>query len=299
MRSFPGFGGIVTAACSAVVSAACGANGSGSRSIAEVAPSLGPPTALPVVGGVFLPGEEMRFELSLKGILGGEADVAVGQTGKVDGKRVIIVRSRVESAGLVAMFRQVRDEVTTWIQVDSGLPLSHSAHVVFGKKESFIETKFAGGENGGFDVEMRSVPEDGEPERRVVLHQAMPDDQAAFDPHAVIGALRAWKAEEGQHAYFFVLVGRHLWQNTIRMTGREAVTTRLGRFEALRIDGVARRLTRGLREDRHKQPRYYTMWISNDETRLPVLIKGRTEYGDAKAELIEYTPASAALRAQK
>ncbi len=288
MRSFPGFGAIVAVVFSAMAASACGASGNSGRSITEAPPSLGPPTALPVVGGVFLPGEEMRFELSLRGIIGGEAAVAVGQAGRVDGKRVIIVRSRVESAGVVAMFREVRDEVTSWIHMDTGLPLSHSAHVVFGKKESFVATKFAGGEKGGFEVEVRNKRESGEEIRRVT-RQAMPDDQAAFDPHAVIGALRAWKPEEGQHAYFFVLVGRHLWQNTVRLTGRERLRTRLGQFDALRIDGVARRLTRRLREDRRKQPRYYTLWVSDDEARLPLLVVGKTEYGEVRAELVDYS----------
>ncbi|HWM85079.1 MAG TPA: DUF3108 domain-containing protein, partial [Kofleriaceae bacterium] len=214
-----------------------------------------------------------------------------------DGKRTVIVRSRVESAGVVAMFRQVRDEVTTYIHVDSGLPLSHAAHVIFGKRESFIDTRFAGGENGGFDVEVRSKRETGDEIRRV-MHQAMPADHAAFDPHAVIGALRAWKPDDGQHAYFFVLVGRHLWQNTVRLTGHEVLRTRMGQFNALRIDGVARRLTRSLREDRRKQPRYYTLWISDDETRLPILVTGKTEYGEVKAELVEYT-ASSSLQASR
>ena len=289
MRSFPGFGAIVAVVFSAMAaSVGCGASGNGGRSITEAPPSLGPPTALPVVGGVFLPGEEMRFELSLRGIVGGEAAVAVGHGGRVDGKRVIIVRSRVESAGVVAMFREVRDEVTSWIHMDTGLPLSHSAHVVFGKKESFVDTKFAGGENGGFEVEVRNKRESGDEIRRV-LRQAMPEDQAAFDPHAVIGALRAWKPDDGQHAYFFVLVGRHLWQNTVRLTGHERLRTRMGQFNALRIDGVARRLTRSLREDRRKQPRYYTMWISDDETRLPLLVVGKTEYGEVRAELVDYS----------
>ncbi len=297
MRSFPGFGAIPAVVFSAITSLACGASGTSGRTVAETPPALGPPTALPVVGGVFLPGEEMRFELSLRGILGGEAAVAVGQAGRVDGKRVVIVRSRVESAGVVAMFRQVRDEETTWIHLDTGLPLGHSAHVKFGKKESFIETKFAGGESGGFDVEVRSVRESGESVSRVT-HQAMPTDQAAFDPHAVIGALRAWKPEQGQHSYFFVLVGRHLWQNTIRLTGRERLHTRMGQFDVLRIDGVAQRLTRTLREDRRKQPRHYTIWISDDQSRLPLLIKGKTEYGDVRAELVEYT-APAPLQASR
>lgn len=297
MRSFPGFGAIVTVLFALIGWSGCGASGSGGRTIAEVPPPPGPPTALPVVGGVFLPGEEMRFELSLRGILGGEAALAVGQAGRVDGDRVIIVSSRVESAGVVAMFRQVRDEVTTWIHLDTGLPIHHSAHVRFGKKESFIETKFAGGKAGGFDVMVRGGREPAGSLTRV-MHQAMPAEQAAFDPHAVIGALRAWRPEEGQHAYFFVLVGRQLWQNTVRLTGRERRRTRLGEFEALRIDGVARRLTRDLREVPNKPARYYTMWISDDATRLPLLIEGKTEYGDVKAELVEYR-AAAALRAAR
>src|SRR5262245_20041872 len=137
MRSFPGFGAIVSVVCSTFVSPGCGASGSGGRTEAAAPAALGPPTALPTVGGVFLPGEEMRFELSLRGLVGGEAAIAVGQAGRVDGKRVIIVSSRVESTGVVAMFRQVRDEVTTSIHLDTGLPLSHSAHVLFGNKESF------------------------------------------------------------------------------------------------------------------------------------------------------------------
>jgi hypothetical protein len=296
MRSFPGFGAIGTVVCAALGSVGCGASSSGSRTITEAPASLGPPTALPVVGGVFLPGEEMRFELSLRGILGGEAAVAVGQAGRVDGKRVVIVSSRVESAGVVAMFRQVRDEVTTWVHLDTGLPLSHSAHVVFGDKESFIETKFAAGQNGPFDVEVRSK-RSGQELRRI-LHQAMPEGQAAFDPHSVMGALRAWRPENGQHAYFFVLVGRHLWQNTVRLTGRERMRTRLGQFDVIRVDGVAQRLTRQLREDSKKPARYYTMWISDDESRLPVLIKGKTEYGEVKAELVEYR-GPGMLRAQR
>jgi hypothetical protein len=239
----------------------------------------------------------MRFELSLRGILGGEAAVAVGQPGKVDGKRVVIVSSRVESAGVVAMFRQVRDEVTTQVHLDTGLPISQQAHVIFGTKESYLDTKFAGGQNGAFEVHVRTkLPGGGERER--THRQAMPEDQAAFDPHAVIGTLRAWKPEDGQHAFFFVLVGRNLWQNTIRLTGREKLRTRMGQFNTLRIDGVAQRLTRQLREDKRKPLRTYTVWISDDDAHLPLLVTGKTEFGDVKAELVEYR-APAALSAAR
>jgi len=275
--------------------AACAANGAGAKSTGDAPPSLGPPIALPVVGGVFRPGEAMRFELSLRGIVGGEASVAVGNPGIVDGKRVIIVRSRTESAGVVAMFKEVRDEVTTWVDLDTGLPLEQKAAVKFGPKEMMIETKFAGGRAGSFDLAVMRPGIEAAPR---VAHQSMPADIAAFDAHSVIGALRAWRPEEGQHAYFFALVGRHLWQNTVRFTQRERVRTRLGRFDALRIDGVARRLTRDLREDPRKPPRYYTLWMSDDDQHLPLQVTGKTEYGEVKAELVEYT-APSQLRAQR
>jgi hypothetical protein len=294
MRFGQWFGAAVLVSFLAAGPAACGASGNGGKATGDAPPSLGPPTALPVVGGIFRPGEAMRFELSLRGVVGGEASVAVGSPGLVAGKRVIIVRSRTESAGVVAMFKEVRDEVTTWVDLDTGLPLEQRAAVKFGKKQMTIETKFAGGRPGSFDL---AVMRSGSAAPRFA-HQSMPADIAAFDAHSVIGALRAWRAEEGQHAYFFALVGRHLWQNTVRLTRHERVRTRLGRFDALRIDGVARRLTRDLREDPRKPPRYYTMWMSADDARLPLLVTGKTEYGEVKAELVEYT-APSQLRAQR
>ena len=284
MRIGQWFGVAASAIFVAAATAACGASGGSARSSGEAAEPPGPPTALPADGGLFVPGESMRFELSLRGVLGGEAAIAVGQPGLVEGKRVLIVRSRVESAGVVAMFKEVRDEVTSWIDLDTGLPLGHLANVKFGARESIIETRFAGGAGGSFHVEVRR---NGSSARRI-YHQGMPADQAAFDGHSVVGALRSWRADEGQHAYFYVLIGRFLWQNTIRFTSRERVRTRLGRHDAIRIDGVARRLTRDLREDPKKPPRYYTLWLSDDERRLPLLVEGKTEYGSARAELVDY-----------
>ena len=272
---------------------ACGASGIGGQRVVEVPAQAGPPTALPVSGGLFVAGESMRFELSLRGILGGEADLAVGQPGVMDGKSIIIIRSRVESAGVVAMFREVRDEVTTWVDLSSGLPVSQRAQTKYGSKEAVVETKFAGGAPGSFAIDLRAL----HPRRHKILHQSMPPDQAAFDTQSVLGALRAWKAQPGAHAYFYALIGHHLWQNTVRMTGHEKVKTHLGTFDAIRIDGVARRLTTRLREDHHKQVRYFTMWISDDSDRLPLRVVGKTEFGEVKAELVDYQRPAQTLRA--
>jgi hypothetical protein len=242
-----------------------------------------PPTALEVSQSFFIPGEVMRFELSLRGVVGGETTVAVGQPGEVDGHRAIILRSRVASAGVVALIREVRDEVVTWIDTETGLPIRQHADVKFGKKESIIDTEFNGGEPGPFAIDYERK---GHPKRTFV--QSMPRDESAYDIHSIIGVVRAWDAEPGTHAYFYVLAGRRLWQNTIRLTERETIRTSLGRFPAIRIDGVAKRMTRQLRENTHKKPREFTVWISDDADRVPLRVVAKTEYGDVKAELIDY-----------
>src|SRR5690606_4135782 len=83
----------------------CGATGGAIGRITEAPEPLGPPAALAESRALFYPGEQFTFELSLRGIAGGEATVAVGDPGLVDGRRQIIVRSRVESAGVAAMFK--------------------------------------------------------------------------------------------------------------------------------------------------------------------------------------------------
>lgn len=280
MRSLAGLWSISPALALAT---ACGAASQTALSVGEFVPPEEPPAALSVGHAFFIPGEQMSFELSLRGVVGGAAFVAVGQPGTVEGQRIIIVRSRVESTGVVAVVKEVRDDITTWVDLESGRPVRHHADVKFGDKEAVIETSFNDGKGGAFEI---AYQRKGRPLAHV--RQRLPDDANAYDAHAVLGALRAWEGQEGDHASFYVITGRRLWRNSIRMAGRETITTQMGRFPAIRIDGVARRLTRSLKDDRRKAPRKYTVWLSDDESRLPLLVLAKTEYGDLRVELTDY-----------
>lgn len=263
---------------------ACGAiGGTPLARIEEAPPQLGPPQAIEAARAQFFAGEQMTFELSLRGITGGEATIGVGDPGVVEGRRQIIVSSRVESAGVAAMFKEVRDEVSTTIDLETGRPVAHHAQVRFGDRESVITSKFAGGRVGSFEIEY--TPKGGTTRR---IRQAMPADQAAFDIHSAIGAIRAWSAQPGETVFLYAMAGRQVWQLTLRMTGREEIETALGRHPALRIDGVARRVTREMRADPRKPARELTVWMSDDDIRLPLLTEAKTEFGAVRAELIDY-----------
>ena len=48
------------------------------------------------------PGENMTFEVRLGGVLAGEAALAVGELGRFDGHRAVVVKSRAATAGAAA-----------------------------------------------------------------------------------------------------------------------------------------------------------------------------------------------------
>lgn len=261
-------------------SAGCGgANqpGTGGQ-VYEVIPA-GPPTVLAAGQSFYIPGEQMSWEISLHGILGGEAALATGMPGTIDGRNVIVVRSQVRSAGMVDLIRKVNDDVTTWVDLNSGRPIRHVASLQFGDRQSNVEALFS---DDGYVLDYQRLGH-----ASYKRAQDVPN-AATHDGHSIIGALRAWTPEVGQHAYFYVVSGRTLWLNDVGLTARETIKTRMGTHPALRIEGVASRVTGTLEIDRRKKPRTYTVWIADDASRVPLLVEAHTEYGDVRVELVHY-----------
>ena len=96
-------------------------------------PSKGSPAAHQVDLGLH-PGESMAFEVELAGVLVGEAQLAVGEIGNVEGRRAIVVQSRAATAGAAALVRRIVDEASTVIDADNGSPISVQTNVEMGKK---------------------------------------------------------------------------------------------------------------------------------------------------------------------
>lgn len=270
----------------------CGAGST--TTIESAAVPSGPPTLLEIDDTLFVPGEVLRFELSLRGIVGGEAVVVTGQPGTMDGRQVVAVRSRSESTGVAKLFKEVSDDVVSWVDAETGFPLKLHADTKFGKKEALIESVFNDGRPGAFKIRYKRR---GRPLR--IFNQLMPAETTAYDGHSILAALRAWDGKVGTHSFFYVLAGKRLWHNTVAVTEIARITTKLGRFKARRLEGVAWRLDRGLRRVRHKKSRQYTMWVTDDERRLPILVTAKTEYGQVKVELIDvHVPEGVAVAAR-
>ena len=206
------------------------------------------PDAAPVselAGQTFgVPGEAMEYQVSLRGITVGTVQVAVGKAGEFEGRPAIIVKSRGTSAGFLAVIKNLRWELTTTLDLDTGLPIHEL-------EESWLE-------------------EDGEPEH----NRSDREGSGEYNVHAAAGALRGWKSRIGQRAEFDVTIdhfgiGVEVWD-----AAREFLATP-GK-PAVRYDGIAR------------EKYSFSVWISDDAARVPLLLRTDTKFGAVVVELVRY-----------
>jgi hypothetical protein len=89
-----------------------------------------------------------------------------------------------------------------------------------------------------------------------------------------------------------VFRSRYLWHVEVTMRGKEKLVTELGELPALRIDGRTYKLRRDGARTPDDAERRFTMWISDDDGRVPLEIKAVTDYGDIRMQIVDYQPGS-------
>ena len=106
-------------------------------------------------------------------------------------------------------------------------------------------------------------------------------------------ALRSWEGEPGTSVTCEVFRSRFLWHVEIKIRGKEKVTTELADLEevsALRFDAHTYKLTRDGGKFPGNDERDFSVWISDDDGRVPLQTVARTDYGDIKMKIVEYSP---------
>ncbi|HTJ44333.1 MAG TPA: DUF3108 domain-containing protein [Kofleriaceae bacterium] len=265
------------AALAAICAASCGGTiGDGGRHPdAHVRASS---AERPVLG--LQPGESMTFEVKVGGILAGEAALAVGQPGVIDGHRAIEVRSRIATAGAFALLKKVSDEATTIIATDTATPIAMSSDVTMNGIDYHADVAFKGPA-----IEVTSTRSDG----KGVQHDRFTFGAiVAHDTHSAMASMRGWDPTPGTHRTLWVMGGKRIWKSEVTFGGRETIGTQLGNRAAIRIDGFAWRAHNDLTVDDSKPPREFSVWLSDDADRVPLRVVAKTELGDLVIELTDY-----------
>jgi hypothetical protein len=286
--------GRLRAAIAVLVLAGCG-NSVAPRASGGAAGVAGPADtngdAFPPRAPFVAPGERMSYRLTMHELEVATFTVVVGEVDELDGRQVVVVQSGVQSSPLVSMVKKVEDNFTSWIDVTTTRPvLFRSAELASANDPTIEATDSEAGKvaDGAFPVRITRDGVDQSVDQQAV------GELPVFDLNGFLIALRSWEAAAGTVARADVIRSRFLWRTEVTMVGFENLVTELGELPALRIDGVSQRIGRDGQLDPKSDRRKYSLWISDDADRVPLAIVARTDYGDLRMDIVEYTAGTGA-----
>jgi hypothetical protein len=226
-----------------------------------------------------VPGESMAFEVHLAGLLAGEAQLAVGAAGEYQGHRAVVVKSRAQTAGAVALLKHIVDEATTTIDLETGRPLALETLVEQGDSQITASATFTG------SVAAVTYTKRGEPAPKTIKLDF--GKVTVHDAHSAMAQLRGWRAPPGAVRTVYIVGGRRLWRVDVTFAGSEVIGSALGTRRVVRYEGKSYRVTGRLAVE-PKPARTFTVWLSDDADRVPLKVTAKTELGDIAMDLTEY-----------
>jgi uncharacterized protein DUF3108 len=233
----------------------------------------------------------MQYRLSLRGVDLATYDLAIGAVTELDGKPAIVVQGHAKTRGIAAVFAAIDDHFTSWIDVATGRSLRFQTdEYATGSKtdieHSVIDLAARSGDTIPVAFHVNDAAPQQEPQKA-----SLP---VTWDYNAFLLALRSWEAPPGAQLALEVFRSRYLWHVEVTMRGKDKLVTELGELPALRIDGRTYKLKRDGSRTADDAERRFTMWISNDDGRVPLEIKAVTDYGDIRMQIVDYQPGNGA-----
>lgn len=221
-------------------------------------------------------GEAFTWSLRFLGVFeAGRARLAITPPQRTAKGLQIAAVGEAEALGLAKAITGLHDDYKVLLDASTLVP----------KRIDIVETGYRSRtvtiETDGKKIEMQQrIPA---PERR--LQGVLPSEP--LEPVAVLMQLRGARLKEGDHLELIILDGTALYQGSIDVKGREDLTTTMGTHPAIKL------LCKGERVDHNgrksgRPPRTATLWLSDDERRLPLLVVAQTDMGNGQFELMSY-----------
>jgi len=239
----------------------------------------GPPLATP--------GERMQYSLSLQGVDLATYDLGIGEITELAGKPAIVVQGHAKVRGFASFLANIDDRFTSWVDTTTGRSLRFQAdEYASGSKtnveHAMVDLASRASDTVTVEFHVNDAPARSESQK---VSQAV-----VWDYNAFLLALRTWEGPSGARLALEVFRSRYLWHVEVTIHGKDKLATELGELPALRIDGRTYKLLRNGQRAADDAEREFTMWISDDDGRVPLEIKAVTDYGDLRMKIIDYQP---------
>jgi len=215
----------------------------------------------------FGPGEIQKFIIHYGFMAAGTAWLQVSRPDSPQEADLLEFSSRAESNDFFSLFFRVRDEAFSVVTADS------LCSVRFTK--NLLEGDFSRRETVRFDQEAgKALYPDGE------VKEIPP---CARDPLAALYYIRTLPLVVGTEVEVPNHVDGKNYPVVVKVRGRETVVVPAGRFECLVLEPVLK--SAGIFRHKGKMK----IWLTDDEYRIPVLMKTKVMIGSVQARLTSYT----------
>jgi hypothetical protein len=229
----------------------------------------------------------MQYKLSLQGVELASYELGIGELGELEGVQTITVQGHARTTGFAAFIAKIDDRFTSWVDVATGQPLRFQTDEYASGSKSDIEHAVIDLAHRTGDTISVMFHVNEAPAAAEAQQVSQP---VVWDYNAFMLVLRSWEGPAGESRSFEVFRSRWLWHVDVTIHGKEKLVTDLGDLPALRIDGRTHKVNRDGARDASSPERSFSMWISDDDGRVPLEIKAVTDYGDLRMRIVDYQP---------
>jgi len=245
---------------------------------ADIAPEdENEPDVIPAKTGpveAYGPGEYLEFVLKWAGIVAGDSTMIVENYTGEEEKEIYRIISTAKSRSLVDIIYKVRNRIESYIDPASGLTLKYVVNsreggrrkkrvLIFDQNRQLV-TRIVR-EKGKITSDLYEIPE--------YVH----DSLSSFY------AIRDEELNVGDRIQFMVFEGRKNWELVVDVLAREEITVRAGTFKTIKIHPLLKY------EGIFRRKGELFVWVTDDEMKMPVLMKSKVRVGSIVAELARYS----------
>lgn len=231
-----------------------------------ILPAPGVREVLPAPENPVRPGEYLKFAVNWGIINGGNAYLEVPEVRRIDGRPALHLVARAESNGFISRFYKVRNRIESWWDREGRFSLSYEENRREGKHRTESKIEFDHDRNVAVydNGERYAIPPDVQDALSsfyYTRYQALPvGGSIVFDYHAS----RKNKPLE------------------VKVIGRERVKVPAGEFDCIAVEPLLK--AGGIFRNEGR----LVIWLTDDERRMPVLMKSKVTIGSVSVMLQEY-----------
>jgi len=220
----------------------------------------------------FKAGERLLYVIRYGIIRAGFSTLEVGEGPLVKGRRTWKIVSRAWSNKVMDILYKVRDRNESWIDAEGLYSLHFEQDLHEGSYQVRRWTDYDYGHGKFVRVEFKKGGEE---------RQEGPLPDFVQDVFSSLYYSRTLPLEVGKTYEFLANSNSKNWTLKVNVLGKETITVNAGKFDCLVVEPIL------LSEGIFRHQGRLKVWITDDEKRIPVLVKSKVAIGAVDAELLK------------